>query len=59
MNKKETVIVSILTVMLAIMDITGLPGRLFIHIKMQDIDPVYFALMVNFLIIGAAAAIVL
>jgi len=55
MGKREPILIAILTVMIAIMDITGIPSAFFVHIQMADIEPVYFTLMVNFLIIGITA----
>lgn len=51
-GKKELIIISIFTILLAFMEISGLPSRLFINIKILDITPVYFALMFNFILIG-------
>lgn len=59
MKKKELTIIGILTVLLAFMDITGLPSALFIDIKILDITPVYWTLMFNFLIIGVIAFLTL
>lgn len=55
MNKREIVSISILTVLIAFMDISGLPSALFINVEIADIEPVYFALMANFVLIGAIA----
>ena len=44
-----------LTLLIAFMEITGIPSAFFVHIQAADIEPVYFTLMVNFLLIGAAA----
>lgn len=59
MNKKELIIVGILTILIAFMDITGIPSAFFIRINILDIEPMYFTLMVNFIIIGIIAYIVL
>lgn len=59
MNKKELIIISILTALLAIMDITGIPSVFFVNIEVLDINPIYFTLMVNFIIIGIIAYLVL
>lgn len=48
-NKKENVIVVILTLVMTFMEMTALPAALFCDIKIADINPVYFALMLNFL----------
>ena len=52
MNKKELIIISILTILLAFMDISGLPSALFVNINILDINPIYFTLMINFIFIG-------
>lgn len=48
-NKKENVVVVILTLVMTFMEMTALPAALFCDIKIADINPVYFALMLNFL----------
>ena len=55
MKKREFIYIAVLTLLIAFMDITGIPGAFFVHIQVADIEPVYFTLMVNFLFIGAAA----
>lgn len=55
MNRRELVSIAILTLLIAFMDITGIPSTFFVHIQAADIDPMYFVLMINFLIIGALA----
>lgn len=52
MKKKELIIISILTILIAFMDISGLPSSLFVNIKVLDITPFYWTLMFNFIIIG-------
>ncbi len=37
------------------MDITGIPSAFFVNIQVADIEPVYFTLMINFIMIGIAA----
>ena len=59
MNKKELIIVSILTIIIAFMDIIGLPSALFVNVNILDINPIYFTLMVNFIIIGLIAFLTL
>ncbi len=59
MNKKEMVIVALLTLLIAFMDITGIPSAFFINIQIADIEPMYFTLMINFMIIGIIAYFVL
>ena len=51
-NSKEVIIASGLTLLMAFMDISGLPSTLFLNIRVLDIEPFYFTLMFNFLIIG-------
>ena len=52
MKKKELIIIGILTILLAFMDISGLPSALFVNINILDINPMYFTLMINFIFIG-------
>jgi membrane protease YdiL (CAAX protease family) len=59
MEKKELIIISILTILIAFMDISGLPSSLFVNIKVLDITPFYWALMVNFIFIGVIAFFIL
>lgn len=58
-NKKELIMIGFLTVLLAAMDIFGLPATLFIHWQIADIDPMYFTLMVNFLLIVGVCFLVI
>lgn len=55
MRKKELIAASLLTALLAFMDISGLPCSLFLNIQVFDIDPVYWTLMLNFVVIGIIA----
>lgn len=55
MNKREFISIAVLTLVIAFMDITGIPSIFFINIQVADIEPFYFTLMINFLIIGAIA----
>ncbi len=55
MNKREFIYISVLTLAIAFMDITGIPGAFFVNIQFADIEPFYFTLMINFLIIGIIA----
>lgn len=55
MKKKELIIIGILTILLAFMDISGLPSALFINIEVLDITPFYWTLMFNFIVIGVIA----
>lgn len=50
--KKEIIAACIITLIMAFMDISGLPAALFVNVEILDITPFYFTLMVNFLIIG-------
>lgn len=59
MKTKEIIIIVILTILIAFMDITGIPSAFFINISVLDIDPMYFTLMVNFVLIGILAYFVL
>ena len=58
-NKKELIAIGILTVLLAFMDISGMPCSLFMNIEVWDIEPIYWSLMLNFVIIGIIAFLVL
>lgn len=55
MKKRELIYIAILTLLIAFMDITGIPSALFVNIKITDIEPFYFTIMVNFVIIGIIA----
>lgn len=59
MKRKELLVVGVLTVILAFMDITGLPCALFVYMEVADIDPSYWALMFNFVVISAVAFFIL
>lgn len=59
MKQKELIIIGILTILIAFMDISGLPSVLFINIEVLDIIPLYFSLMFNFVIIGMIAFLTL
>ncbi len=59
MHKREFIYIAVLTLAVAFMDITGIPSVFFVNIQVADIDPVYFTLMVNFLIIGVTACLFL
>lgn len=52
-ERKEIVFASIITVIMAIMNISGLPATLFIHIELLDVQPFYFSLMINFIFIAS------
>lgn len=55
MKKRELILIAILTVLIAFMDISGIPSALFFYIQIADIEPVYFSLMINFMMIGVIA----
>ena len=57
--KKELIIIGVLTILLAFMEITGLPSLLFINIEILDITPFYWTLMFNFIIILVIAFLTL
>ena len=47
---KNIAIAGILTLVMTFMEMSALPAALFINIKLKDIEPIYFALIFNFLI---------
>lgn len=50
-NKKADMIVAlILTLVMTFMEMTALPASLFCHIGFKDVEPIYFTLMVNFIL---------
>ena len=49
-NKKNLITAAVLAVIMTFMEMTALPAALFVNIQFKDIEPVYFALMANFLI---------
>ena len=59
LKRKELIIISVLTIVLAFMDISGLPSALFVNINILDINPIYFTLMINFIFIGIIAFLTL
>src|SRR5665647_1283676 len=54
---KKIIIPVILTLMVAFMDISGLPSVALIKISFMDIDEFIFPLMINFVIIGIITAL--
>ncbi|MDD4323546.1 MAG: type II CAAX endopeptidase family protein [Eubacteriales bacterium] len=58
-DRRELATVFILTLVIAFMDITGFPSSLFVNIQIADINPMYFTLMANFILIGLLAFVVL
>ena len=57
MNKKTITIMAVLTVVIAFMDISGLPATLFVDLNFADVTPFIFSLLINFLFIGILAFI--
>ena len=58
MDRKNTNLWAILlTVLMTIMEMSALPAALFCNVKVEDIDPIYITLMVNFLIAFAVCFI--
>ncbi len=49
-DRKESVIVVILTLVMTFMEMSTLPAALFFNIKIKDINPIYFTLMLDFLL---------
>lgn len=58
MSKKTKVILSISCVVIAFMEITGLPGIL-LSISFEDIDRYIIPLMINFILIGIISMAIL
>lgn len=50
MKKQTTAAAVILTLILAFMEISALPAALFYNVKIQDVDPTYITLLLNFLL---------
>ena len=59
MKKREVTVAALLTVLIAFMDISGMPSALFVNIQLGDINPIYFTLMVNFALIGMLAWVII
>ena len=49
-KRSKTIIVVILTLIMTFMEMSALPAALFCNLKIKDINPIYIALMVNFLL---------
>lgn len=49
---KEKILIACLTILIAFMDVTGIPCSLLFNIQINDIEPIYFSLMINFILIG-------
>lgn len=54
-TRSELIYIAILILAITFMDISGIPSVLFVNIQIADIEPFYFTLMINFLIIGMIA----
>lgn len=54
LNKKTIIILTVLTILIAVMDITGFPGIL-IQCDFMDVNPYIIPLMLNFVFIGILA----
>jgi membrane protease YdiL (CAAX protease family) len=50
--KRELAAAGAITVIMAFMDVSGLPSALFCNVHVLDIEPVYFTLMLNFVFAG-------
>lgn len=50
MKTKDNIAVIILTLIMTFMEMSALPAALFCNMEILDINPIYFALMLNFLI---------
>lgn len=59
MNRKDLISIAILTLLIAFMDISGIPSAFFVNIQISDVEPFYFTLIVNFVIIGIISSIYL
>ena len=57
MKAKQNVLIAILTILIALMEITGIPSVFFVHVEIADIEPYYFTMMMNFIIIGIISCI--
>lgn len=49
-NKRISISVTILTLIMTFMEMTALPAALFCNIQIRDIDPIYFSLIINFIL---------
>ena len=49
-DKRTSIRVTILTLIMTFMEMTALPAALFCHIQVWDIEPIYFSLMINFVL---------
>ena len=48
-DKRTSIGVTILTIIMTFMEMTALPAALFYNIQIRDIEPIYFSLMINFI----------
>lgn len=48
MKKRTAITAVILTLIMTFMEMSALPAALFCNIKIEDIDPIYITLMLNF-----------
>ncbi len=49
-DKKTSIAVVLLTVIMTFMEMSALPAALFVNIQFYDVSPIYFVLMANFLL---------
>lgn len=49
-DKRISISVMILTIIMTFMEMTALPAALFCNIQIKDIEPIYFSLMINFIL---------
>ena len=47
-NRRKTIMVVILTLIMTVMEMSALPAALFCNVKIKDINPIYITLMLNF-----------
>lgn len=52
-KRSTTVVVVILTLIMTFMEMSALPAALFCNVQIKDINPIYFTLMLNFLLVFA------
>lgn len=56
---KELIAASLITLLMAFMEISGFPSALFMNVQISDIEPFYFTLMMNFVFTGIACFLLL
>ncbi len=49
-NKRISISITIFTLIITFMEMTALPAALFCNIQIKDIEPIYFSLMINFIL---------